>query len=86
MHNSSNPRSSGSRSRLYGDFPDLDTRVRFLVDANPKRPGSKSWYRFEAYFKARPLTVRQMLYVGAIHEDVRWDLGHRFIALDPAPK
>jgi hypothetical protein len=83
MHNTSTPRIKGSRMRLYGRFPDLDTRVRFLVDANPKRPGSKSWYRFEEYFKVRPLTVRQMLNVGAIPEDVRWDFGHRFIALDP---
>jgi hypothetical protein len=85
MHNSSKLRNSGSRLRLYGDFPDLDTRVRFLVDANPKRPGSKSWGRFEAYFKARPFTVRQMLDAGASNEDVRWDFGHRFIALDPVP-
>jgi hypothetical protein len=85
MSNSSTPRNNRSRLRLYGDFPDLDTRVRFLVDANPKRPGSKSWYRFESYFKARPLTVRQMLDAGAIPEDVRWDYGHRFIALDPVP-
>jgi len=71
--------------RHYGKFPDLDTRISFLVDANPKRPGSKSWYRFETYFKARPVTVRQMLAAGAINEDVRWDFGHRFIALDPVP-
>ncbi len=85
MHNSSNPRNKGSRLRLYGDFPDLDTRVRFLVDANPKRLGTKSWRRFEKYFRERPLTVRQMLEAGAIREDVRWDFGHRFIALDPVP-
>jgi hypothetical protein len=85
MHNSSNARNNGSGLRLYGDFPDLDTRVRFLVDANPKRPGTKSWRRFEAYFREQPLTVRQMLDAGAIREDVRWDFGHRFIALDPVP-
>jgi hypothetical protein len=78
-------RDPGARRRLYGEFPDLDTRVRFLVDANPKRPGSKSWYRFDAYLKARPMTVRQMLDAGATNEDVRWDFAHRFIALDPAP-
>jgi hypothetical protein len=87
MNNSSkmNVRSTGARRRLYGEFPALDTRVRFLVDANPKRPGSRSWYRFEAYFKARPVTLRQMLDAGAIPEDIRWDFGHRFIALDPVP-
>jgi len=87
MNNSSktNVRNRGARRRLYEAFPDLDTRVRFLVDANPKRPGSKSWYRFEEYFKAQPLTVRNMLNAGAILEDVRWDLGHQFIALDPVP-
>lgn len=85
MDNSSNTQNNGPRMRLYGDFPDLDTRVRFLVDANPKRSGSKSWHRFEKYFNARPLTVRQMLNAGATNEDVRWDFGHRYIALDPAP-
>jgi len=72
---------------LYGEFPDLDTRVSFLVDANPKRRGCKSWCRFEEYFNARPrpLTVRQLLNAGASNEDVRWDFGHGFIALDPAP-
>lgn len=87
MHDSSNTnvRKNGARRRLYGDFPDLDTRVRFLVDSNPKRPGSKSWYRFEAYFKAQPLTVRQMIDAGASNEDVRWDHGHKFIALVPDP-
>jgi hypothetical protein len=88
MNNSSemSVRNTGARRRLYGEFPDLDTRVRFLVDANPKRPGSKSWYRFEAYLKERPMTVGQMLDAGASNEDVRWDVGHRFIALDPVPK
>jgi hypothetical protein len=86
MNNSSkmNVRNKEARRRLYGEFPDLDTRVRFLVDANPKRRGCKSWYRFEEYFNARPLTVRQLLNAGASNEDVRWDVGHRFIALDPA--
>ena len=80
-----NVRNRGARRRFYGAFPDLDTRVRFLVDANPKRPGCKSWKRFEEYFKGRSLTVRQMLDAGAIREDVRWDFGHRFLALDPVP-
>lgn len=85
MHNSSNPRNNGFGLRLSGDSPDLDRQVRFVVDANPKRPGCKAWHRFEAYFKEPPLTVRQMLAAGAKPEDVRWDLAHRFITLDPVP-
>jgi len=73
------------RRRLYGDFPDLDIEVRFLVDSNPKRVGTKSWHRFERYFKANPKPVEEMLNAGAIPEDVRWDLGHKFIALNPDP-
>jgi len=74
------------RPRLYGEFPQLTTRVNFLIEQNPKRPGTKSWYRFEKYFALKPKTVGEMLSAGAIPEDVRWDYGHKFISLDPDPK
>ena len=76
----------GARARLYGEFPDLATKVRFLVDSNPKRLGTKSWHRFERYFKVNPKTIEEMLNAGAIREDVRWDWGHDIIALDPDPR
>jgi hypothetical protein len=75
----------GHRPRLYGEFPDLDTKVSFLVDSNPKRLDTKSWRRFERYFKANPETVQEMLNAGASREDIRWNWGHEIIALNPDP-
>ncbi len=75
----------GDRPRLYGEFPDLKTKVSFLVDNNPKRVGTKSWHRFERYYRAKPRTIEELLNAGAIREDVRWDWGHKIIALDPDP-
>ena len=75
----------GERPRLYGDLPNLNTKVRFLVESNPKRVGTKSWHRFERYFKADPKTIEEMLNAGATREDVRWNWGHEIIALDPDP-
>lgn len=51
-----------------------DAPISVLVEKNPKRAGSKSAERFEAYFKAK--TVGEALAGGATYADLSWDVGH----------
>jgi len=79
------PAAEGDRKRLYGEFPDYNTRLRVWDQGNPKRPGTQCWRRFEAYMAAKPKTVGEFLKYGT-REDVRWDLARGYIILDPDPR
>lgn len=80
------PESQGERSgRFYGPFPDFGTRLKIVADKNPKKPGTQTWHRFEKYLKARPRSVGEFLKYGT-REDIRWDVAHGFIALEPDPR
>jgi hypothetical protein len=78
---------ASNRERYYkGPFPSPDTKLRFLVSDNPKVFGTGSWARFDAYFKAKPTNVSEFMAAGGTHADVRYDLWHKYIALDPDPR
>jgi hypothetical protein len=79
--------SAGARERYYrGPFPPLETKLRFQTTDNPKKSGTAAWVRFEQYFKANPTTVSEFLSVGGTPTDIRYDLWHEYIALDPDPR
>jgi len=79
---------NSSIRRYYydGPFPSPDTKLRFLVADNPKIPGTAAWARFNLYLRAKPETVREFMDVGGRSEDIRYDLWHDYIALDPDPR
>ncbi len=78
---------SGIRRYYYdGPFPSPDAKLRFLVANNPKVPGTAAWARFELYLRAKPATVREFMEAGGRSEDIRSDLWHEYIALDPDPR
>lgn len=78
--------SASNQGRYYkGRFPSPETKLRFLVSDNPKVFGTASWARFDVYFKAKPTTVGEFMAVGGTRADVRYDLWHKYIALDPDP-
>jgi hypothetical protein len=63
----------------YARGPIPATAVITVLTANPKKPGSKTWYRFQMYQTG--MTVVQALAAGIEMGDVRWDLAHGFISL-----
>jgi len=78
--------SASNQGRYYkGRFPSPDTKLRFLVSDNPKVLGTASWTRFNNYLKAEPKTVSEFMAAGGTRADVRYDLWHKYIALDPDP-
>jgi hypothetical protein len=79
--------STNNRERYYkGPFPSPGTKLRFFVSANPKVPGTASRARFDTYFGAKPTTVSEFMAAGGTRADVRYDLWHKYIALDPDPR
>jgi tRNA(fMet)-specific endonuclease VapC len=85
--NRKNVSGNASVQRYYdGPFPSPNTRLWFLVTHNPKLPGTASWDRFAIYFNAKPTTVREFMTVGGTRTDIRYDLWHEYIALDPDPR
>lgn len=54
--------------------------ITVLVDKNPKRKGSKSHPVFALYKTGQ--TVTQYLEIGGHQRDLRWDVDHKFIAID----
>lgn len=51
-------------------------KIRVLVP-NPKKPGSKAFYRFALYKDG--MTVSEFLRAGGTREDLRYDIDHKFI-------
>lgn len=58
--------------------------IKILVEANPKREGSKSRERFAIYRNG--MTIAQFIEKGGLMADVRYDEDHKFIELHPAAK
>lgn len=56
------------------------SRIKLLVEENPKREGTESYTRFELYRKVS--TVREFLENGGTSADIRWDAARNFIKLD----
>ena len=55
--------------------------IKVLVAANPKKPGSKSFPRFELYKTCK--TTHEFVAAGGYSADLAWDVKHKFIALEP---
>ena len=66
----------GKRTNFSDLYPE-DAKLTLLVEENPKKQGSKSRERFEAYFKAS--TVGEALRGGITYQDIVYDIGHGFI-------
>ena len=64
------------RSRFSTLYPET-AKVELLVEANPKKAGSKSFERFEGYTGAA--TIGQALANGVTYADVAYDVGRAFI-------
>ena len=58
--------------------------IKILVKANPKRPGTASYARFELYRDG--MTREQFLKAGGKGVDLQWDLAHGHIAFQTNKK
>lgn len=56
-----------------------EATIKLLVEANPKRPGSKSHARFALYVDG--MTVEAFLAAGGKRADLAWDAAHGYIAV-----
>lgn len=70
---------SEKRTRTSPNFP-ADAAVEFLVEANPKREGSKSHARWEDY--AGTTTVGDYIAAGGTYGDLKYDAEHGFIKVE----
>lgn len=59
-----------------------DRIIRVLAESNPKKPGSKTYERFELYEDG--MTVQQFREKGGTSDDVKWDAERGFIKLEDA--
>ena len=73
------PKVAGEK-KPRGKYNDAD-RVCLLVSENPKRKGTVSYDRFEAYFAST--TVGAAIANGITKADLIWDVTHNFIAIHP---
>ncbi len=67
------------RTSRFSELYPRDAAVKVLVDANPKRSGSKSAERFDHYFKSK--TIGEFLDAGGRYDDVAYDVGRKHIAV-----
>ena len=56
-----------------------DSKIKVLVEANPKRQGSGGYKRFAQYKSG--MTVAEALAKGVTRADLVWDVGHKFISI-----
>jgi hypothetical protein len=56
-----------------------DSKIKVLVEANPKREGSESYKRFALYKDG--MTVEEALTKGLTRPDLAWDTKHQFISI-----
>lgn len=61
-----------------------DAVIRVLVDANPKRPGSRAAQEWELY--KDKMTVKQYLEAGGSRAGIRWDEDRGFIRVEDRKK
>ena len=69
---------SVNRSNFAKLYPE-DATVQLLVDKNPKKAGSKSAERFEAY--SGSATVGDYLSKGGTYQDIAYDVGRGFVKI-----
>lgn len=67
--------------KTRGKYP-MDAVISVLVKENPKRKGTSSYDRFEAYFSIS--TVKDALRDGVTPADLNWDVKHNFIKISAA--
>lgn len=60
-----------------------DAVLTLLCDGNPKKPGCKGWHRWEAGY-ASGKTVAQTIKDGVLMADIKYDIAHGFVRVDPA--
>ncbi len=65
-----------SRTNFSKMWPE-DAPIKLLVEENPKKKGSKSAERFEAYTGAK--TVGDYLAAGGTYQDIAYDIGRQFV-------
>ena len=68
-----------------------DAIITLRVDKNPKKEGNKNWPWFEAIMTAvktggGKCTVAQAIAAGSHTGEIRYDVEHKFIKVEPAPK
>lgn len=69
------------RSKFAELYPD-DAKLALLVEKNPKKEGSKSRERFEAYFSTKQhATVGAAREAGITYQDIAYDIGRQFITV-----
>jgi hypothetical protein len=56
-----------------------DSKIKVLVDTNPKREGSASYKRFAIYKSG--MTVAEAIAKGLTRPDLNWDVDHQFISI-----
>jgi hypothetical protein len=61
----------------------LNAKIRVLVPANPKRPGSFAYEAFTAYAKPE-LTVQEFAENGGLIDHLAWDLKKGFVSVEAA--
>lgn len=70
-----------SRRSSYAALYPENAKIKLLVAENPKKAGSASRARFEHYFKSE--TVGDYLHAGGTYADILYDVGHKFIEVEP---
>ena len=66
------------RDRTSRNF-DKSATIGLLIDKNPKREGSKSFIRFDAYKDG--MTVGDFITAGGTYGDLAWDSARGFVAI-----
>ena len=66
-----NGKKGGQKTSFAALWP-KEAKLTTLVEANPKRPGSKSFDRFEHYFTSK--TVGEFLEKGGTYADIAFDM------------
>lgn len=67
------------RRSVFANLYPEDAKVKLLVDKNPKKAGSKSAERFEAYTGSE--TVGDYLAKGGTYQDIAYDVGRGFVKI-----
>jgi hypothetical protein len=68
----------GKRTNFSALYPE-DAALKLLVTENPKKEGSKSYARFQSYFKAKTVGEAMTGDTGVTYQDIVYDIGHGFI-------
>ena len=73
------PKKTGvKRSKFAALYPN-SAKVKLLVEANPKKEGSKSREKFACYTGSE--TVGEYLAKGGTYQDIAYDVGRQFVQI-----